>query len=166
MMHPDPKQRPCVDEILSERSLVLANYQQSCYRACNWTVSRCKCAVAMLWAVILFICGLFPGELKGKVEDFPNGSLTVLKHSKVSDSAAVGADKESGEGGGVTDDGMSQTDHSFSDEDELVQFTSPNSDDGAEPDAKFNRSWIRYHVCVLRILLYLMLHFFLVDTVL
>ena len=56
-----------------------------------------------------------------------------------------------GEGGRVTPGSGRQLvlhNQSFSEEedDELLQFTSPQSDDGVDPDAKFNRSWIRY-VC-------------------
>ncbi len=69
--------------------------------------------------------------------------VLVLKRSKVADSGC-------GEGGGAAE-GKGQIalhNQSFSDEeDELLQFTSPLSDDGVDPNAKFNRSWIRY-VCV------------------
>lgn len=72
--------------------------------------------------------------------------VVVLKWNKVADSGG-GRDGVVGQGGGVSNGMVPLHNHSFSDEEEeLLQLTSPLSDDGVDPNAKFNRSWIRYVV--------------------
>ena len=61
MMHPDPKLRPTVDEILGDRCVVLAGYQQSCYKACGRLFSVCKHVLGRLIAVLFFFLSVFPG---------------------------------------------------------------------------------------------------------
>lgn len=77
MMHPDPRLRPTADDILSERCVMLHNYQQSCYRACYWTLSRCRLAVSSLWALVVFLYGLFPGK-GGKGTQIAENDLSML----------------------------------------------------------------------------------------
>ena len=69
--------------------------------------------------------------------------MLVLKRSKVADCGGIDGGGEERDDA-VTDGTTDLHNHSFSDEeDELLQFTSSLSDDGVDPNAKFNRSWIR-----------------------
>ena len=62
MMHPDPKLRPTVDEILADPSVAHAGYQHSCYKASYWVLSSCKHLLGRILAVVMFIFTMFPGE--------------------------------------------------------------------------------------------------------
>lgn len=54
MMHPDPKLRPTVDQILADHciALALASYEHSCFKACGRLFSACKRALGTLVTVL------------------------------------------------------------------------------------------------------------------
>ncbi len=61
MMHPDPKLRPTVDELLSDHCVVLACSQQSCFKACAKLLSACKHILWRVISVLVFLLSLISG---------------------------------------------------------------------------------------------------------
>lgn len=122
MMHPDPKLRPTVDEILADPCVVMATYQHVCYKASYWLFSTCKHMLLRILAVFMFLLSIFPVRRAGDIVQDSSWSAEVNPGTRPSLQS-------------LHNDSLSD------DDDELLH--SYICDDGSDPNAKFNRSWIK-----------------------